>query len=235
MTISQKVYSVGTSAVTVVAPSNDYAKYALKNIQPKNVDEYARDGYMFILGQEFTIASGSSVSFSILTGATGAQLDFYQIISTDATVYAKLIEGATIVTNGSNIPAYNLNRNYPDTHNAVLKAATSVSGGTIISSELTTASVHAGGATASIKVHTLAPSTEYAMTFTNQGNQTTTVFFQLGFSEHYNGYNNIWLETVNDSFVIRPNEELIMELPPLATINATSLINSNKLSVMRID
>lgn len=233
--LTQNVFSVGTTPVTVVAPTSDFAKYALKNIQPKDVAEYARDGYMFILGQEFTIASGSSVSFSILTGATGAQLDFYQIISTDATVYAQLKEGATIVTTGNAIPAYNLNRNYPDTHNAVLKATTSVTGGTTISAELTTASVHAGGATASIKVHTLAPNTEYAMTFTNQGNQTTTVFFQLGFSEHYNGYNNIWLETVNDSMVIRPGEQLILELPPLATINATSLMNSNKLAVMRQD
>jgi hypothetical protein len=71
------------------------------------------------------------------------------------------------------------------------------------------------------------------MRFVNLGNQTTSVFFQLGFSEHYNGYNNIWLETVNDSFVLRPNEEILMELLPNATINATALINSNKLSVMR--
>ena len=73
------------------------------------------------------------------------------------------------------------------------------------------------------------------MRFVNQGNQTTNVFFQLGFSEHYNGYNNIWLETVDNSFVVRPGEELTMELPPLATINASSKINSNKLAVMRID
>lgn len=235
MALTQAVYSVGTAATTVVAPTNDYAKYVLKNIQPKNVDEYARDGYMYTLGQQFTISSGGTANFSIATGANGAQLDFYTIITESGTLLSSLIEGGTVTTTGSAIQAYNLNRNYSDTHASVLKAATSITGGTAISQEFTTASVHAGGAMSSIKVHTLRANETYGMRFVNQGNQETRVFFQLGFSEHYNGYNNIWLETVNDSFVIRPSEELTMELPPLATINATSTINSNKLSVMRIE
>jgi hypothetical protein len=233
MSLLQKVYSVGTTPVTVVAPTADYVKYVLKNIQPKDVDEYARDGYMYVIGQQFTITSGGTVNFSIATGATGAQLDFYTIISDTATVLSSLVEGATVTTTGSDLPAYNLNRNFPDTHNAVLKAASSITGGTAVSQEFTTASIHAGGELSSTKVHTLKPNATYGMRFVNLGNQTTSVFFQLGFSEHYNGYNNIWLETVNDSFVLRPNEEILMELLPNATINATALINSNKLSVMR--
>jgi len=233
MSILQKVYDVGTTPVTVVAPTADYVKYVLKNTQPKNVDEYARDGYMFIVGQQFTITAGGTANFSIATGATGAQLDFYSIISDTATVLSSLVEGATVTTTGDPIPAYNLNRNKSDSHNSILKAATSITGGTVVSQEFTTASIHAGGAVSSTKVHTLKPNATYGMRFVNQGNQTTNVFFQLGFSEHYNGYNNIWLETLNDSFVLRPNEEIMMELLPNATINATSLINSNKLSVMR--
>lgn len=235
MALSQAVYSVGTAATTVVAPTHDYAKYVLKNLQPKNVDEYARDGYMFLIGQQFTITSGGTANFSMATGPDGAQLDFYSIISDSATVLSSLVEGATVTTTGSAIPAYNLNRNISDAHSAVFKAATAITGGTVVSQEFTTASIHAGGELSSTKVHTLKPSANYGMRFVNSGNQTTNVFFQLGFSEHYNGYNNIWLETVDDSFVVRPGEELTMELPPLATINASSKINSNKLAVMRID
>jgi len=235
MALTQAVYSVGTAATTVVAPTSDYAKYSLKNLQPKNVDEYARDGYMYLVSQSFSITSGGTASLSMTTGATGAQLDFYTIITDTATVLSSLIEGATITTTGSNIPAYNLNRNKSDNHNAILKAATAITGGTVVSQEYTTASVHGGGELSSIKVHTLKANENYGMRFVNQGNQTTNVFFQLGFSEHYNGYNNIWLETVDNSYTVRPGEELQMELPPLATINATSTINSNKLAVMRID
>lgn len=233
MTLLQKVYSVGTTPITVVAPTADYVKYVLKNIQPRNADEYARDGYIFLAEQQFSITAGGTVSLSMATGATGAQFDFYTIVSDTASVTSSLIEGATITTTGSDIPAYNLNRNKSDTYNAVLKAATSITGGTVISQEFTTASIHSGGALSSDKVHTLKPNANYGMRFVNVGNQTTNVFFQLGFSEHYNGYNNIWLDTVNDSFVLRPNEEIIMELLPGATINASSLIDSNQLSVMR--
>lgn len=233
--LTQNVFSVGTTPVTVVAPTSDFAKYALKNIQPATIPEYARDGYIYLVNAQFSITSGASVNFSMLTGATGAQFDFYSMVTDTSAVYAQLIEGATIVTAGSAIPAYNLNRNYPDTHQAVLKSATSITGGTTISTEFLPASNQSAGQMSSTKIHTLEPNTEYGFKFTNQGAQTTSVHFQLGFSEHYNGYNNIWLDAVNDSMVIRPGEELILELPPLASINATSLINSNKLAVMRQD
>ena len=232
MSITQSVITVGTATQTVVAPTNDFVRYTLKNLQPANPDELARDGYIYLVSQQFSIASGSSVSFSIMTGETGAQFDFYEIIAENSTVKADLIEGATIVTTGSPFTAYNLNRNYADTHNAVLKAATSVTGGTSISGEFVTATNQGGGAIASSKVHTLKPNTEYAMKFANVGNQTTNVYFQLGFSEHYNGYNTIWLGTANDSYALRAGEELKMELTPNATINAVALAN-NKLAVMR--
>ncbi len=235
MAVTQAVYSVGTATTTVVAPNNDAAKYALKNIQPKNVDEYARDGYIYLIGQQFSIVAGGTAIFSLETGVTGAQLDFYTIITDTSSVLASLIEGSTITTTGNAIPAYNLNRNYSDAHTAVFKAATAATGGTVISQEFVTASIHGGGAMSSVKVHTLEPSSSYAMRFVNQGNQTTNVFFQVGFSEHYNGYNNIWLGTKDNSYVVRPGEELIMTLPPLSTINAVSAINSNKLSVMRLE
>lgn len=233
MSISQKVYSVGTTPITVVAPTTDYVKYVIKNIQPETIEDYARDGYLYLVSSQFTITSGSTINFSFLTGATGAQFDFYSMVTSASDVYAELIEGATVSATGSAIPVHNLNRNYSDTCNAVLKAATSITGGTTISTEFMPASNQSSGSMSSNKIHTLAPNTQYGFKFTNQGAQTTSVHFQLGFSEHYNGYNNIWLDTINDSFVLKAGEELVMELLPNATINAVSAINSNKLSVMR--
>lgn len=235
MSLNQAVYSVGTASQTVVAPTHDFVKYSLKNLQPRTVDGYAREGYIYLLNAQFTISSGSSINFSMLTGSTGAQFDFYSMVTDTSAVYAELIEGATIATTGSPITAYNLNRNSADTHNTVFKAATSITGGTTVSTEFLPASNQSAGQMSSVKIHTLEPNTEYGFKFTNQGAQTTKVHFQLGFSEHYNGFNDIWLGTVDDSFVLKAGDELVMELPPLVAINASSKIDSNKLAVMRIE
>lgn len=233
MAITQNVYSVGTATTTVVEPTNDFAEYVIKNLQPATVMEYARDGYIYLVNSQFNINSGASVNFSMLTGPTGAQFDFYSMVTSDSAVYAELIEGATIVTTGSPITAYNLNRNKSDAHQSVLKAATSITGGTTVSAEYLPASNQSAGQMSSVKIHTLEPNTEYGFRFTNQGTKTTAVHFQLGFSEHYNGYNRIWLGTANESFALNAGEELKMTLIPNATINAVSLIDSNQLSVMR--
>ncbi len=233
MTLLQKVYSIGTTAQTVVAPTNDFAKYVLKNLQPKGVDEMARDGYIYALFAKRDLAAGAVENLSFMTGSTGAQLDYYQLVSEHASVYSTIIEGPTVTVTGDAIPVRNINRNYSDTPQAVIKAATSVTGGTIVQSEFVTASNQGGGAISSQKIVTLKPNTQYVLQATNVGNQTTTWYSQIGFSEHYNGYNTIWLETINDSFALRPGDEIMMDLLPLATINASSLINGNKLSVMR--
>lgn len=233
MALTQEVFTVGTATSTVVAPTHDYAEFVLKNLQPGTPEELARDGHVFLIGQQFAIPAGGTVAFSMTTGATGAQFDFYQIVSEAASVVASLIEGATITTTGNPIPAYNLNRTKSDSHMAVFRAATAVTGGTVVSSEFVTASIHGGGDMASNKIHTLEPSTQYAMRFVNQGNQSTNVFFQLGFSEQFNGFNEIWLGVADESFVIRPNESLHLTLNPNATINATALMDSCLLAVIR--
>lgn len=233
MPLTQQVYSVGTAPITVVAPVNDYAKYVLKNIQPRTVDEYARDGYLYAFFARRDIAGGQTEDLSFTTGPTGAQLDYFQLVSESSSIYSQIIEGATVTTTGAAIPTFNLNRSYDDTPQAVIKAASSVSGGTAVQAEFVTASNQGGGAISSQKVVTLKPNHNYVFRATNVGNQTTSWYSQIAFSEHFNGYNNIWLGTPNESMVLKPGEELIMELPPLVTINATSLINSNKLAVIR--
>lgn len=233
MPITQAVYSVGTATQTVVAPTHDYAEYVLKNIQPANVDEMARDGYIYALFAKRDLTSGAVENLSWVTGPTGAQLDYYQLVSEHASVYSTIIEGPTVTVTGDAIPVYNINRNYSDTPQSVIKAATSVTGGTIVQSEFVTASNQGGGAISSQKIVTLKPNTQYVLQATNVGNQTTTWYSQIGFSEHYNGYNRIWLGTTNNSFVLNAGDELKMTLLPNETINATALIDGNKLSVMR--
>lgn len=231
--LTQNVYSVGTATQTVVAPTHDYATYLLKNLQPEASGEaYSRAGYLYLYGNSFTVNSGSTVSFSFLTGSTGAQIEFYEIGTSVSNISSELVEGATIVTSGNPIPAYNINRNFADNHQAVLKSAT-VTGGTVISRESVTATNQAGGSMQLDKVHTLEPNTEYGFRFIGVGSQNTEVFFQVAWSERYNGYNDIWLGTVNDSYVVKAGEEMQMNLLPYETINATALVNGCQLAVIR--
>lgn len=233
MPITQAVYSVGTATQTVVAPTNDYAEYVLKNIQPKGVDEMARDGYVWALFDRRNLTSGQVENLSFMTGPTGAQFDYYQLVSETSSIYSSIIEAPTVTVTGNAIPVHNLNRNYTDTPQAVIKVATSVTGGTVIQSEFVTAANQGGGQTSSSKIVTLKPNTQYVLQATNVGSQTTSWYSQIGFSEHFNGYNRIWLGTTNNSFVLGPGDEIKMTLLPNETINATALINGNKLSVMR--
>ena len=230
---TQAVYTIGTAATTVVAPVNDWGTYNLKNLEPYAIDDYAREGRIYLVNQQFTVANNGEVVFSILTGNTGVQIDFYEIATEDSAILATLIENATITTTGGLIPAYNLSRNYSDTIKSELRQATSVTGGTIVSAEFLSATNQSGSNLSLQKIHTLKPNTQYALRFLNQGTQSTRVFFQMGFSEQYNGYNNIWLGTLNNSYVLKAQEELQMVLTPLETINAVSLAGNCKLAVMR--
>lgn len=232
---TQQVISVGTATTTLVAPTHDFARYVIKNLEPApDGDLASRAGHIYLVEQLFTIPAGSSVSFGMLTGATGVQFDFYSIVSDTTNVQAALKEEPTVTLTGSEIAVYNLNRNYSDSHNVSLKAATVVVGGTTISQEFVTASKAAGGSMSSAKIHTLKPNTQYAMTFTNDDiAKSTKVFFQLGFSERYNGYNSVWLGTAENSFVIRGGEEFEFILNPNETITGTALVDGVNVAILR--
>lgn len=234
--LTQNVYTLdGTTATTVVSPTLDAAHYIIKNLQPKPTGEdYARQGFVYQYGGTFTVTQGATAAFSFLTGSTGAQIEFYQITTTVSDIGAELVEDATIVTSGEPIPARNLNRNYQDAHASVLKAAT-VTGGNVISMEYMTATNQAGSSFKSDKVITLEDNTEYGFRFTNTGSKTTTVFFEVGWSELYNGYHDAWLGTPQGSYVLRGNEEVRMYLQPYEVINATGGHTGVKLAVMRQD
>jgi hypothetical protein len=233
--LTQNVYSIGTATQTVVAPTQDLATYQLKNIEPKIANQdYARMGRVYNLHSTFTVARSTSVSFTVLTGPTGLQIQFYQIISSSSDVRADLIEGATVTASGTTISTYNINRNFADDAQAVFNGVTSFTGGTVVVAEYITAAKDGGGGMATEKIITLEPNTGYVFRFTElSGNEDPTVFFEMGFAEKYNGYNDIWLETVNDSYVLRAGEEIQMSLLPYETINATAIMDSSKLAVIR--
>ena len=234
--LEQSVYTVGTASTTVVAPTIDSARYVLKNLEPdQTFGDYARKGYVYTVSSYFSIANNSSVYFSFTTGANGAQFNFWNFTSSNSSVLGSLIEGATITKTGSPIPAYNMDANYSDVHQAVLYAATNITGGTTTLTEYIGASNQATGGMNSNKVVTLLPNTEYGFKFTDVGGNGTNLHIQIGWVEYYNGLTDIWLGTPDNSFVLHGGEEITLNMLPYETINATAGSAGRKLAVMRQD
>ena len=234
--LTQNVYTVGTAATTVVAPTVDSARYVLKNLEPdQTFGDYARKGYVYVVSRYLAIANNSSAYFSFTTGATGAQFNFWNFNSSTSSVQASLIEGGTITTTGSAIAGYNMDRNFSDSHSATLLAATGITGGTTVLSEYIGASNQASGGSLSNKIVTLEPNTQYGFKFTDVGGNGTNLHLQIGWVEYYNGYTDIWLGTPDSSFVLHGGESVSMYLRPYEIINATAGSNGRKLAVMRQD
>jgi hypothetical protein len=84
-------------------------------------------------------------------------------------------------------------------------------------------------------VITLEPDTQYGFRFDNVGNSNTDVHILIGWVEKFNGLNDIWLGTVDDSYVLSGGEEVSMYLRPQEVINATATREGCKLAVMRQD
>lgn len=236
MAIGQQVFTLGTTTQTIVNPSVDAAKVTIKNLNPADdAGSYSRDGYVFLLSRTFSVPSPGTVSFSMATPPGGAQFEFYTITTTNAQVTATLIEGGSVVSAGTPIPAYNLNRQVGGTHASVLDTATSVSGGTIIATELVPGENKAAGGVDSSKVFTLLGSSTYAMRFVNNGNQSTTVAFDLGFSEQFNGAHDVWLGAEDASMRLEGGDEVQLFLEAGESIVATGGGTPIKVAVIRQD
>ena len=234
--LTQNVYTVGTAATTVVAPTTDSARYVLKNLEPdQTAGDYARKGYVYVASQYFPIANNSSAYFSFTTGATGAQFNFWNFSSSTSSILASLIEGATITTTGSPIVGYNLDRRVTTSYSSVLSAASSITGGTTVLSEYVGASNQARGGKQNSNPVNLKPNTQYGFRFQDVGGNGTNAHIQLGWVEYYDGYTDIWLGTPDSSFVLHGGEQVSMYLRPYETINATAGSSGRKLAVMRQD
>jgi hypothetical protein len=238
MAITYNIYEIGDTPVEIVAPSSDSQKVWIQNLEPvSETDEYARAGFIYQVSQKFAIASPGTVSFNIATGSAGLQIEFYEILSDIENVTATLIEGATVTTAGNAIPAYNMNRNLSDATQATLSSASTVTGGSVIAQEYVTADKHAAaGGAGSQKIYTLRPDEDYVMRFVNNGNQSTNVALLLGFSEKYNGLNQIWLgSSAGSAVTLRGHEMIQLDVRGGEQITAVSDGGTNTVVVMRQD
>ena len=223
MLVNGYTVSVGTASVPVVSMSADAQYVVIQNLEPvSDSAEYARAGYLYIVGGTVTIPASGTARFSVATGSAGMQIQGYELVSTAEPVYAELIEGATITTTGAAIPSYNLNRSEADDATTVFSAASTVTGGSAISSELITASKQGGGGGMIVsKIHTLEGSSNYAFRFTNLTNQETVFFFQVIFSEKFNGQNDVWLGGADGaSFRLRGGESVSLPMIAGQTLSA---------------
>lgn len=237
MAVSSQVVTIGTSEVQVVYPSVDTQRVVFQNLAPAaGVGEYSRAGSVWLVDEVFTLGSAATTQFSFTTGATGAQFEYYSIDTSSQAVQADLYEGATLVTNGTTVTAYNLNRNETDVYTSVLEGATSISGGTAIVTEIVSADKKAGGGMDSGKIITLEPNTEYGFKFTNQGNQNTNVHLQLGFSERFNGLNDVWLGGTAESGVrLRGGDTIELTFFQGESLSAIATAPNNKLAILKRD
>jgi hypothetical protein len=225
MTVSGYSAAVGTAVVPVVGMSADAQYVVLQNVEPEStVPALSRAGRVYLVEQEFTVTGAGTALFNVATGPTGFQIEFYEIVSDRGTILAELIEGATVTTTGSAIPAYNMNREFPDDYDAVFTAASTVTGGSAISRELLPASVAGGAGQMSIsKIHTLLADSDYAMRFINRSEQTTTCFLQIGFTEKFNGQDDLWLGGAEgEGFRLRGGESVALPMIAGQTLSAVA-------------
>ncbi len=236
-TVDGYTSSLGTASSVVVGMSADAQHVVLQNLEPNSdPDEYARAGFLYVAGGQFTISGDGTALFNAATGSAGMQIEGYELVSTAEPVYAELVEGATVTTTGAAIPSHNLNRTMADDAETVFTPASTVTGGSAISTELITASKQGGGGSMVVsKIHTLQASSDYAFRFTNLSNQSTTFFFQVIFSEKFNGQNDIWLGgTANAGYRLRGGDSVYLPMGQGQTLSAVAE-ESAELGVLKQD
>lgn len=145
--------------------------------------DLSKRGLVYLLTQFFTVPAAGSVNFGLATNGAEVEIQFYDITTASGIIRAELIEAPTATLFGPEITGRNLNRNYPDAQTVTLRAASGVSGGTVIASELLGNASKAGGQIAQAKIHTLKPETTYVMSFYNSENQSSLTHLNLGWSE----------------------------------------------------
>jgi hypothetical protein len=237
MAITTQLVTVGTASATLSAPTVDAQLLWIENLEPSNnLADYSREGHTYVYTQYFQIANGGTALFSFQTGATGAQFEFWQFDAQSSSVLGELIESPTVTTTGSNLPGRNLNRNVSDNHSAVLRAATAVTGGTVIFTEFVPASNQDGGGVQSNQVITLKPNTQYGFRFTDKGGTGTFLHIQVAWAEQYNGYNDVWINgPAYNAIRLRGGEKIQLELGQGEGLTAVALRNDVQVAVMRQD
>ena len=224
MTFQAETFTIGTAIERIIGSTHYGQDVILQNLEPaRDPNELSRDGYLYLVGQTFDLLGSGTAIFNIATPASGMQIEFYGIVSTAEPVLAELIEGGSPTTGGT-VASYNINRQEADDAQTVFTQATAYTGGSVVSAELITGSKQGGGgATSLAKIHTLKPSANYGMRFTNQANQETSCFVQLGFSEKFNGQNTVTIGDENgNGFTLEGGQFVQMPLDEGISLYAVS-------------
>lgn len=146
-------------------------------------DGLAKRGLVYLMSEFFTVPATGSVFFALDTNGREVEFQFYDITSAQGEIHATLLESPASVTQFNYITPRNLNRKFLDNASASLSAASAVTGGTAIASELIGNTSKAGGDLSSNKIHTLRDNAVYVMRFVNVSNQDSIVHMNLGWSE----------------------------------------------------
>ena len=233
--LTTDVVEVGTTETRVLNPVMRAQQVVLQNLEPSNdVASYSREGFVYLIDQVVTIASPGTAYFSFTTPADGAQIDFYELTSNSQDILGQLVEGGTVTSTGTAVPAYNLNRQVVTAYDSTITTASAISGGTVVVQEYITAGKKSGGNVGSGKVITLKGSQTYGLRFANQGNQTTKLQAQIGFTEQFNGLNDIWINGAADETIrLRGGESISLSLYQAEEITAVALQAGKKLAIVR--
>jgi hypothetical protein len=143
----------------------------------------AKRGLVYLMSEFFTVPGSGSVFFALDTNGKEVEFQFYDISTDQGLIQAALIEAPT-ATPFNYITPRNLNRKFADDATASLSAASAVTGGTIVATELVGNTAKAGGVISSSKIHTLKDDTVYVMRFVNMVNQNAVCHMNLGWSEN---------------------------------------------------
>ena len=237
MAVTSQVFTIGTAETQVVFPSVDTQRILFENQEPaSDLGDYSRDGFVYAVSRQLTIVNNGTALFSFTTGPSGAQFDFWDFQADGSSIRAELVEGATITTNGTTVPGYNLNRNYADDHDAVLEGASAMTGGTVVLSDYVGSSNQAAGGAVSNKIVTLEPSTEYGFRFIDVGGNGGRLHIQIGWVEKYNGYNDVWLGgVVGQGVRLRAGEKRELTFYQGESLTAIATSADNQLAVLRRD
>lgn len=233
--LTTEVIEVGTTETRILHPVMRAQQIVLQNLEPSNeYAAYSREGLVYLVDRVVSIPGRGTAMFLMETPADGAQFEFWNFTSSSQDILGQLIEGGTVTSNGTAVPAYNMNRQESDTYNTGLFGATEITGGTVVVQEYITASRQAGGHVASGKIVTLKGSQDYGFKFVNEGNQTTTLHLQIGFSESFNGLNDIWINGAADGTMrLRGGESATINLYQAEEITAIAAQAGKKLAIVR--
>lgn len=148
--------------------------------------EMSINGLVFAAPFYLELSGNETVNLQIKTGTTTAMIIAYRISTTAEPLKVSAIESPTITDGTTPIPSYKVNRQRTGSSTiSLFSNPTSVSGGTLINVDVTTAGKHSGGGFAMGHPWILKKSTSYQWKIEQLSNSATKVAGELVWAEGY--------------------------------------------------